>query len=421
MLKSPTYIANNRIHWVGKSAICIILLIALVGLMANFLSNDKPLFATYQGKNIFPALGFHSSILSIYGDTLPAQYIPWKSLEYDFVIWAPNPFRPGINDLTQVQIPPLANPYQQKVPFKHYLGTNHKGEDVLAALIYGCRNLWIIAGLAMLIATCIGISSGLLSGYTKQTGLAITRAGLISFCFSLFISVFYLAISISYIQIASQQNELALGIHILRLFLLIIVSIAIGIALKHLLSKIPFFRSSIIVPVDAMITRINELLTASPRIILIVALSAIAAGSEKSVVIILGFTSWTGISRIVRAETIKLRQTGFIEAGIALGIPAWRIMLRHILPNLAAPLWVAICIGMGNLIMMEAALSFLGIGLPPNYVGWGSLLKDAYNHPSAWWLLTLPSIFLVVTIFSFLMAGEYFQWRNRHNKKTKNS
>ena len=122
---------------------------------------------------------------------------------------------------------------------------------------------------------------------------------------------------------------------------------------------------------------------------------------------IIGFTSWTGIARFIRAEMLRIRSLEYIEAAHALGFSEWRVIMRHAIPNALSPVMITIAFGIAAAILIESTLSFLGVGVSPETVTWGSLLAAARQSSSAWWLAVFPgcAIFITVTIFNLIGEG----------------
>jgi peptide/nickel transport system permease protein len=145
-----------------------------------------------------------------------------------------------------------------------------------------------------------------------------------------------------------------------------------------------------------------------PLLILIISVAAIA--KEKSIInimVIIGLTGWTSIARLTRAEFLRVSNLEYIQAAKSMGFSEFRIIFKHALPNAIAPALVAIAFGVASAILIESALSFLGVGVPPNTVTWGSLLNAGREQYSAWWLVVFPglAIFLTVTIYNLLGEG----------------
>jgi peptide/nickel transport system permease protein len=166
------------------------------------------------------------------------------------------------------------------------------------------------------------------------------------------------------------------------------------------LIKISLFRSSIRLPLDLTLMKIIELLGAVPRLLLILCLAAFLRPSVSMVVLLAMLTYWPAIARLTRAEILKIRTVPYVEAAVALGYHPGRILLRHALPNISVPLLVAIAFGLTNLIALEATLSFLGIGLPPEMPSWGRIISSARSNFAAWWLIVFPGMVITLTVIS---------------------
>jgi peptide/nickel transport system permease protein len=124
-------------------------------------------------------------------------------------------------------------------------------------------------------------------------------------------------------------------------------------------------------------------------------------------VLVLGFTGWFGTSRLVRAEVQSIRQRGFVLAARASGLPPWRIALRHVLPHVTAPVIVTATLGVGNTVLIEAGLSFLGLGVAPPQASWGNMIADSQPFlATAPWQGIVPGVALVATVMAFSLLGE---------------
>ena len=156
--------------------------------------------------------------------------------------------------------------------------------------------------------------------------------------------------------------------------------------------------------VDAALMRAVDALHALPTTLLLITALQIAKPSGFSAVVamtgIIGCVRWTQLSRLVRAEVLRIRETPFVEAAHAIGLSASQVVVRHILPNVLSPVLVAAGFSMAGAIMMEGALSFLGFGVPDDVATWGGLLNDVRQHFEAWWLALFPGavLFLAVAV-----------------------
>jgi len=159
---------------------------------------------------------------------------------------------------------------------------------------------------------------------------------------------------------------------------------------------------------DSVLMRTVDVMNCIPTYFLILSLVVTLGPSLFNVVLILGLTSWTGMARLVRAEILSLRERDFVLAARASGLPAWRIIARHILPNLSTTILVASALLAGDAILIESGLSFLGLGVQPPTASWGNLLTSGHEYlQMAWWLIFFPgfAIFLAVASFNLLAEG----------------
>jgi len=160
--------------------------------------------------------------------------------------------------------------------------------------------------------------------------------------------------------------------------------------------------------VDRLLMRGVDAALAVPRVFLLLVVVALWEGvSVTGLIVVLGLTSWFGTSRIVRAEVLSLRQRTYITAARALGIGPRRLALRHLLPNLAAPVIVAATLGIGQIILIEASLSYLGVGVPPPTPSWGSIIQEGQQALAvAPWVATFPGLAIVATVIGFSLLGD---------------
>jgi peptide/nickel transport system permease protein len=158
---------------------------------------------------------------------------------------------------------------------------------------------------------------------------------------------------------------------------------------------------------DWVLMRIVDVLLSFPRLVLLLAVIALFRPSIFLLVALLGLTGWMGTARIVRAEVLSLREREFILAARALGFGRRRIVFGHILPNALAPVVVAATLNVGNTVMLEASLSFLGLGVQPPTASWGTMISDGRNAlTTAWWLATFPGVAIVATVIAFNLVGD---------------
>ncbi len=159
--------------------------------------------------------------------------------------------------------------------------------------------------------------------------------------------------------------------------------------------------------VDAVIMRFVDVMLCFPAFFLILAVIAFLEPSIWNIMIVIGLTGWMGVTRLVRADFISLRERDFVWAARAIGANDARIIFLHILPNALASILVAATLGIAGAILTESALSFLGIGLQPPTPSWGNILtagKD--NIDIAWWLSLYPGLAILITVVGYNLLGE---------------
>jgi peptide/nickel transport system permease protein len=158
---------------------------------------------------------------------------------------------------------------------------------------------------------------------------------------------------------------------------------------------------------DAVVMRFTDLVLAFPRLVLLILIVALFEPSMLVIILVLGLTQWPGTTRIVRADVLSLREREFIQAAGALGMSRRRVILRHLIPNVLAPVIVTATLGIGNTIVLEAGLAFLGLGVPPPTPTWGDMVaagRDVLTN--AWWVATFPGLTIVLIVLAFNLVGD---------------
>ncbi len=182
------------------------------------------------------------------------------------------------------------------------------------------------------------------------------------------------------------------------------VAVGIAIAIGVVLGGIAGYYGG---RVDQFLMWLVDVMLVFPSIFLILAVIAFVGPSLFNIMVIIGLTSWMGVTRLVRAEFLALREREFVAAVRAQGAGDVRIIFRHVLPNAMAPVLVSATFGVAGAILTESALSFLGIGVPPPNATWGSLLSDGKAMIEvAWWLTLFPGLAIFVTTLAYNLLGE---------------
>lgn len=163
--------------------------------------------------------------------------------------------------------------------------------------------------------------------------------------------------------------------------------------------------------IDDVIMRLGDIQLAFPFILLAIMFLVILGPGVMNIIIVLGVGQWVTYARIVRAQTLSLREKEYVEAARALGDSTFLIIFRTILPNIIAPLTVIASFNVASVILSEASLSFLGLGVPPNVPTWGAMLADSRDQLMAnkWWLAFFPGIAIVLTVLSFNILGDWLR------------
>jgi peptide/nickel transport system permease protein len=159
--------------------------------------------------------------------------------------------------------------------------------------------------------------------------------------------------------------------------------------------------------IDALLMRGTDLVLSIPRLFLAALLVALYGRSLSGTVLILGCTSWMAAARLVRGQILTLRESGYVQAAHASGIPNWRIATVHLLPAVVSPLLIEGMLRVVDTILIEASLSFLGLSVPPPNPTWGNMIAEGRDRLlDAWWIATFPGIAIAVTVLLLHLLGE---------------
>ena len=162
--------------------------------------------------------------------------------------------------------------------------------------------------------------------------------------------------------------------------------------------------------VDDVLMRITDIQLAIPTILLAIAVVAVLGPGLGNVILTLSVTGWTLYARLVRGETLVVKGRDFVQAARAAGAGDARIMARHVLPNVFSPVIVVAVFAVANMIVLEATLSFLGLGVEPSVVTWGRMLNGGRLYLStAWWLTAFPGFAIFVTVLAVNLLGDHLR------------
>ena len=164
--------------------------------------------------------------------------------------------------------------------------------------------------------------------------------------------------------------------------------------------------------IDVVITAAADTLQAIPRLVLLLACAALWRPGIPTLVTVLALTGWMGVARLVQAEVLGLTERDFVAAARTLGASSGRIILRHVVPNAIAPALVATTLGIGNAILLESGLSFLGLGVQPPLPSWGNMIAGGREHlVTAPWIALAPGLAVVITVTAATLIGDWVQER----------
>lgn len=182
------------------------------------------------------------------------------------------------------------------------------------------------------------------------------------------------------------------------------VAVGISISIGALLGLVSGYFGGL---VDEIVMRFVDIMLCFPSFFLILAVVAFIEPSLFNIMVVIGLTSWMGVARLVRAETLTLREREFVSAARLAGTSTWRIMTRHILPNAMAPVTISAILGIGGAILIESGLSFLGLGVQPPQASWGNMLMDGKSViEEASWLSLFPGLAILITVLGYNLLGE---------------
>ena len=170
---------------------------------------------------------------------------------------------------------------------------------------------------------------------------------------------------------------------------------------------------------DDILMRLTEVFLSIPNLLLVIFLQAILGkASVLSISFVIGVTGWTGIAKVVRTEVRQLRSSEYVIAARCMGAGFWRILLKHLTPNVISSIMFMVVMNIRGAIVAESTLSFMGIGLPLELISWGSMLSLAERSllSGAWWIILIPGIFLVVTLLCVTNIGSFLRKSADHRQ-----
>jgi peptide/nickel transport system permease protein len=371
--------------------------LVIVSCLVPLLTNSKPLACKQDGKWYFPAWYDYVGAYQLYHPDYPLRQIAlqntWKTHQFEAKIGALISHDPAARDTDHRKAPP-GTP-------GHWLGTDTEGRDVVAGLISGARVALTIGLLALLAASFLGVTIGAVAGYFGDSGWQLSRWHLLV-TFPLL--CIFTVICYTVWHYVFEYQPLSWWLRLFGGWSLVLFLCAFGksrLPLRH------WLYNTVAIPIDLITQRIAEVLNSLPKLIILTIIIAMQRTMPSLAVIALiaGAFAWPGIAAFVRAEMLRVRSLDYIAAARLSGLPQWKVVLRHALPNALPPAYVAMALFAANAILLETSLSFLGIRKDPDVVSWGSLMLGGGASSSTWWLAIFPGLCITLTIYSLYQTS----------------
>lgn len=373
-----------------------------IAVFGSFIANERPLYCKIDGQAYFPV--FKQIAIDLGYGNWESQFVSkdWTEHDYESLIMPPVPYSYNTHDLKNSFVGPFGEQKLTSKKRRHWMGTDKLGRDVTAGLIYGTRVALLTGLIAMSIAAIIGMFFGAIAGYFGDNKLKFSRIRILLNLVGFVLALFY--------GFLGRGFAMSHGNMFWEVFKGVIIFVGIMLLFNFLAKTIEHYgraKKKVFLPADLLIMRFIEIMNSIPGLLLLLSVVAIIPKpSIFNVMVIIGLISWTGVARFIRAELMRIRDLEYIQATRALGFKEWYIILRHALPNAMGPVLIAIAFGIANAILIEAFLSFLGIGMPADMVTWGTMLNGARNSFSAWWIALFPGVAIFVTVTLFNLIGE---------------
>ena len=373
-------------------------MISAIAVFGPLIANEKPYRCTYGGITYYPLFtGTSEAELSAHHPSkLP---VDWRTTTFESIWRAPVPYSHSTIDL---QSGSHLSPFSSQplsLRFRHWLGTDILGRDVMAGMIRGCRVSLLIGLGSMLLALLFGVPLGSAAAYWgnrdwKMSWIQLIMLGII---FLMLIYVWWLSLSIL--------------VKILFTILIFMIGMAIWYATKKLKAK------KIGLPLDTIVMGMVSIVDSLPGLfIILILLVIIPVKGWVMVMASIALLRWPVMARYMRAEVYKMKENNYIRAAQILNLTDFHVLGRHILPYAFRPVMITFIFGVSSAILAESSLSFLGIGLPAEEMNWGRLLSQARNHFDAWWLILFPGAAIFFTLLSLYTIGNV--WQKSVERKT---
>lgn len=410
---------RNRL---SRTAMFVLLVLSTLALLAPLLASSLPFYVHFQGKAYFPYFQSKQkiSLQQAPGNDASIQSlgtIEWHKQTLKNSFWPPIPYSSSHNDWPNR----LKGPFDQQIKlnpdksrsaldwrFRHWLGTDRAGRDIFAILLHGARISLLIGFLGMGVAGLIGLFLGSIAGYFGNERLQISRGSLLGLIIMVIPIWFYAWYIRRYTIESAFETSPFWGL------IQSIVSLLIAGGLGTLgwmggkwLQKWPWAKSLFKFPVDHIISRLMELINSIPLIIILIWVIHRTDGQFWFTALAIGLFSWVGTARLVRGDMMHVAHLPYIEAARLQGFSEWYVMFKHALPNALTSFWIILAFGIGNVIIAEASLSFLGLDTASSMISWGELLsRRGADILDKWWIVVFPGFAIFFVVLACNILGE---------------
>ena len=394
-----------------RFAVVWLLSLFFIAVFLEFLASDKPILAKVEETWYMPSLGETMFDLGVNERYNKIRRVKWEKHD-EFKIMPLVPYSANTLDLKNASYKgPFEKQRVQSIRYRHWLGTDKIGRDVLAGLLNGCRVIIKIMLIVGFVAGVLGLLIGGFAGFLGDRSVKWTLSKIILYGLGAFMSIYtvYMILNVSLISKGV--------LHIKEVVLAIVLQIVLLGVSRQLYRRIiykqidlRFSLSSYSIPVDSIFYFMIVLITAMPfTMILLALLGYFQSPSLVLTMSLFGFVLWKNIARIIRGEVLRIKEQDYILASRQLGLSRGKIFWRHIFPNIKNQFFITLALVVSGSLLIEATLSFLGIGMAVGEISWGVLLSQGKSNISAYWLSLFPGILLVITVYSINAIAERYK------------